>query len=78
MNDNKGMYCTSVTLMYSGTCIIRHPLGIKNMLDYRGCRFMEANILQSIVVEVSQNVLDYKESWFIEMSDYAVSTVLGF
>ena len=45
------------------------------MLDYKGCQNMEINIVQSIVVEVSQNVLDYKECWFIEMSDYAVSTV---
>ena len=45
------------------------------MLDYKGCKIMEVNVVQSIVVEVSQNVLDYKESWFMEMSDYAVSTV---
>ena len=37
---------------------------------------MEVDIVQSIVVEVSQNVLGYKKCLFIEMSDYAVSTVL--
>ena len=35
------------------------------MSDYKGCQIMEVNIVQFIVVEVSQNVLDYKECWII-------------
>ena len=46
-----------IKYIYSGTCIIRHPLRIKNMLDYKGCQTTEVNIVQSIMVEVSQNAV---------------------
>ena len=47
------------------------------MSDYKGCQAMKVNIVQFIVVEVSQNVLNYEECWIIEVLDYAGFTVLS-